>query len=58
IEKSNLSSGQFDISGDNFTVGCGSGSLSLLEIQPQNKKPLKVSDFLRGYRGDKNSFFV
>ena len=31
-------------------IATGSGQLRILEIQPQNKKPMRCSDFCRGYR--------
>jgi len=40
-----------------FIIACGNDSLSLLEIQPEGKKAMKVTDFLRGYRGDNKGIF-
>jgi methionyl-tRNA formyltransferase len=34
----------------NETVTCGQGALRLLEVQPEGKKPMKASDWLRGQR--------
>ncbi len=31
-------------------IATGAGQLRILEIQPQNKKPMRCSDFCRGYR--------
>ncbi len=31
-------------------VGCGSGSLQIIEIQPEGKKPMSASEWLRGFR--------
>lgn len=31
-------------------VGCGSNSLKIIEIQPEGKKPMPASEWLRGYR--------
>lgn len=31
-------------------VSCGRGSLELLEVQPENHKPIPASDFLNGLR--------
>jgi methionyl-tRNA formyltransferase len=36
--------------GDELLVGCRSGSLELLEIQPEGKKAMAAGDFIRGYR--------
>jgi methionyl-tRNA formyltransferase len=35
---------------EGLAVGCGAGSLSLLEVQPEGKKRMPAGDFLRGYR--------
>lgn len=34
---------------DAVVVGCGHESLLLLKVQPEGKRPLQVSDYLRGY---------
>lgn len=34
--------------GEGVLVACGKGSVRILEIQPENKKRMKVEDFLRG----------
>jgi methionyl-tRNA formyltransferase len=33
-----------------LVVGCGEGSLELLEVQPEGKKRMPAADFVRGYR--------
>ena len=35
---------------EGFVVSCGSGSLSILEVQPPGKKVMDGSSFVRGYR--------
>ena len=35
--------------GQGVVVGCGDGALRLTRVQPPNKKPVPVADFLRGY---------
>lgn len=49
--------GEFVIDDGKFIVSCGSGALSLTEIQTQGKKRMKTIDFLRGYRGDTKGSF-
>ncbi len=34
---------------DGIVVACGDGALRLTRVQPPNKKPMPVADFLRGY---------
>jgi len=34
--------------GDSLLVGCGEGSIRIFEVQFENKKRMKVSDFMRG----------
>jgi methionyl-tRNA formyltransferase len=36
--------------GDTLLVGCGGGSLELLQIQLEGKKAMSAGDFIRGYR--------
>jgi methionyl-tRNA formyltransferase len=36
---------------DDLTVGTGSGLLRIKAIQPEGKKPMTASEFLRGHRG-------
>jgi len=37
-----------DVTGDQFTVQCGSGSVSIRTLQPDGKRAMPTSDFLRG----------
>lgn len=39
----------FKTSSDQLIVVCGDGCLELLSVQPESKKPMSASDFLRGY---------
>lgn len=36
------------VTADNISVQCGEGTLAILKIQPDGKRPMPVSDFLRG----------
>lgn len=46
-----LAPGQVSLeSGHSLIIGTGSDDLELISIQPQGKKPMLVSDFLRGFR--------
>ncbi len=47
-------SGDYQIGDKGFIVRCATGSLRLLEIQPEGKKALPAVDYLRGYRGPTN----
>lgn len=44
-----LSPGAILQSDNELLIGCGSGSLSILEIQMEGKKRLGIDEFLRGY---------
>lgn len=43
-----LPAGQVQISDGHLLVGCGDGSIELLEVQLEGKKRMSVEDFLRG----------
>ena len=45
-----LSAGEVYHDSKDLIVGCGKGSLSLLELQQEGKNRLKVEEFLRGFR--------
>jgi methionyl-tRNA formyltransferase len=49
--------GEFHIVDGKLLVQCGKGVLSLTEIQPQGKKVMLTSDFLKGYRGESQGKF-
>jgi methionyl-tRNA formyltransferase len=38
-----------DVGQQSFRVACGTGSLEVLELQPESKPRMKTSDYLRGY---------
>lgn len=44
--------GSFYIENAKLNIYCEKGFISILELQPQDKKPMKNEDFLRGYRGE------
>lgn len=37
-----------EVSSDGFVVQCGIGALKIVKVQPDGKRPMPVSDFLRG----------
>ncbi len=54
-----LKPGQIAIlSPDRLVIQTGSGGLRLLEVQPVGKKPMAITDFLRGYRLTHNDTFA
>jgi methionyl-tRNA formyltransferase len=44
-----LSPGEPQAEAGRLWIGCATGSLEMLEIQPAGKKPMKSAEFLRGY---------
>ncbi|MCU0331703.1 MAG: methionyl-tRNA formyltransferase [Candidatus Kapabacteria bacterium] len=46
-----LPAGNVAITETEWLVGCGSGSVSILEVQLPGRKRLPIADVLRGYRG-------
>ncbi len=40
-----------------LSVSCGEDTLSLLELQPEGKKRMPVSDFIQGYQPKQEEFF-
>lgn len=52
-----LQQGEFMIDGAKWRVGCGTGEITLLEIQPEGKRLMPISDYLRGYRGEQHGYF-
>ncbi len=44
--------GNYFIDNDMLHVYCEKGIITILEIQPQDRKPMKIEDFLRGFRCD------
>jgi methionyl-tRNA formyltransferase len=53
LSEISLPYGEYRIDDEKFLVGCSQGSLALSKIQLPGKKPVMISDFLRGWRGDK-----
>jgi methionyl-tRNA formyltransferase len=54
----NLDVGEFIIQSGTMIVACDSGALSLVEIQPENKRAMPTSEYLRGYRGVQRGRFL
>jgi len=50
IEELEIESGVVKMLDGKLLVGCGEGSVSLLEIQPAGKKPMIAADWYRGLR--------
>lgn len=47
-----LKQGEYRIEGDEWFIGCADATcVQILEIQPEGKRVMLVSDFLRGFRG-------
>ena len=49
-ESSDLTPGQVEIGNGTITVGCGTGAIEILDLQPTGKKRMATADFLRGAR--------
>lgn len=49
LSSKELPPGKIFESGKELTIGCGTGSLTILEIQPEGRKRMQVDAFLRGY---------
>lgn len=50
INRDDLSSGQFEQTKKELIVGCESGALKILEIQPEGRKRMSAEQFVIGYR--------
>jgi methionyl-tRNA formyltransferase len=57
-ETSALQAGEFSIHGAEWRVGCGVGEIHITELQPEGKRVMPASEYLRGYRGEQHGFFV
>ncbi|MBI5325018.1 MAG: hypothetical protein HZB41_07085 [Ignavibacteriae bacterium] len=44
--------GSYFVENNKLHIFCGNGKITILEIQPQDKKPMKIEEFLRGFRGN------
>lgn len=51
-----LKPGEYNISQDNFMIGCNDASISVLELQAEGKKAVGFDDFIKGYRGNPEGF--
>ena len=49
LSDKNLPSGQIACDAQNLWLGCSDGSLQVLEIQRQGKRPMAISELLRGF---------
>lgn len=49
ITQNNLSPGEIYQTKSEIIVGCGNGSIKLLEVQPEGRKRMSADEFLRGY---------
>ena len=53
-----LAAGEYKIASGEWLVGCASGTVMLVEIQPEGKRVMATSDFLRGFRGESHGAFA
>lgn len=52
-----LKPGEILIKNDEFVVGCGKcSSIKLITIQPEGKKPMEASDFIKGYKFNEEAY--
>ena len=49
ISNLKLSAGEVEVREGNLYVGCGKGSLRILELQPESRAKMNVQEFLRGH---------
>lgn len=47
----NIEQGKFIIKDNKMLVGCSDNALEIIEIQPENKKPMSIKEFINGWRG-------
>jgi methionyl-tRNA formyltransferase len=50
-------SGTYIIKDNEFLVYCQHGFINLVEIQLQDKKAMRIEDFLKGFRGETKGKF-
>lgn len=48
LDSTNLPAGHGRVDGEAFVVGCGSGALRITQIQPEGKREMTTSEYLRG----------
>jgi len=53
----NIEQGKFIIKDNKMLVGCTDDALEILEIQPENKKPMSIKEFINGWRGNNSGNF-
>lgn len=53
----NLSFGEVEVENGDLFIGCGEGSIRILEIQPPNKKRMRARDFVNGHQPKKGESF-
>lgn len=49
VSGKNLKAGEFYQTKEELLIGCGKDSLSIMELQQEGKKRMKIDEFLRGY---------
>lgn len=49
--------GEMVVTGGKMLVGTGKGALEVLLLQPEGRRRMEASEFLRGYRGKERNFF-
>lgn len=49
-EVRNIPSGELLVGEDRLLIGCRESALALIEVQPEGKRKMSISDFIRGYR--------
>jgi methionyl-tRNA formyltransferase len=58
LQAGELQAGEFAVWDGVWRVSCGDGVLSLTELQPESKRAMPISEYLRGYRGAERGRFV
>ncbi|MCB9073389.1 MAG: methionyl-tRNA formyltransferase [Bdellovibrionaceae bacterium] len=58
VEKSGSPGSVLHAENGELIIACGQGSLRLLIVQPESKKPMAISEFLKGYKIDTGDFIV
>ena len=49
LPEAKLSPGEIDTDKNSITIGCATGAVNIIEIQPEGRKRMGAGDFLRGY---------
>lgn len=58
INSKSMSIGEFQIEKNTMAVQCKDACISILELQFPGKKPMKITDFIRGFRGNMQGRFL